>query len=113
APGVDETQTEDERQPDSNESAPQNFAPRYNPTQYRPAPSFAPRGDRGPDRGGDRGGDRGPDRGGDRGGDRQHFGGRGGRCRFGRGGRSLSRGGSNYRPGCWVLHPHILITSTW
>src|SRR5262245_6138570 len=32
APGVDET-TEDERQPDSNESAPQNFAPQYNPTQ--------------------------------------------------------------------------------
>src|SRR5882724_10893383 len=47
APGVDETQTEDERQPDSNESAPQNFAPRYNPTQYRPAPSYAPGGDSG------------------------------------------------------------------
>src|SRR5439155_26866463 len=36
APGGDETQTEDERQPDSNESAPQNFAPRYNPTQCSP-----------------------------------------------------------------------------
>jgi Rne/Rng family ribonuclease len=105
APGVDETQTEDERQPDSNESAPQNFAPRYNPTQYRPAPSYAPRGDRGPDRGGDRGGDRGPDRGGDRGGDRQHFGGRGGRGRFGRGGRGRSRGGSNFRQGGRDLPP--------
>src|SRR5882724_7106116 len=101
APGVDETQTEDERQPDSNESAPQNFAPRYNPTQYRPAPSYAPRGDRGPDRGADRGGDRGPDRGGDR----QHFGGRGGRGRFGRGSRGRSRGGSNFRQGGRDLPP--------
>jgi ribonuclease G len=106
APGVDETQTEDERQPDSNESAPQNFAPRYNPTQYRPAPSYVPRGDRGADRGGDRGGDRGPDRGGDRGGDRQNFGGRGGRGRFGRGGgRGRGRGGSNFRQGGRDLPP--------
>jgi len=42
----------DERQPESNASAPQNFAPSYNPTR-----SYPPRGssDRGPDRGGDRG----------------------------------------------------------
>jgi Rne/Rng family ribonuclease len=76
----------DERQPDSNASAPQNFAPSYNPTR-----NYPPRvgNDRGPsrgDRGGDRGNDRGNDRGGDRGGDR----GRGGRRgRFGR-----RRGGS-------------------
>src|SRR5262245_27853522 len=105
APGLDEAQaraegsgladsdiTEDERQPDSNESAPQNFAPRYNPTQYRPAPSYGPRGDRGNDRGGDRP----SDRGGDRGGDRQRFGGRGGRGRFGRG---RGRGGRDFRQG--------------
>src|ERR1700739_3781192 len=71
APGIDEVHAEEERQPDSNESAPQNFAPRYNPTQYRPAPSYGARG-----QGGDRG-HRGGDRGGDRG-DRPQFGGRGG-----------------------------------
>ncbi len=63
--GQDEAHAEgaDERQPDSNASAPQNFAPHYNPTQNypsrggndRPAQSFG----RGNDRGGDRGGDRG------------------------------------------------------
>ena len=86
----------DERQPESNASAPQNFSPHYNPTQ-----NYAPRSDRGGDRGGqnygrsgDRGGDRGPDRGGDRGrGGR--YGRRGGRHRGGRpqgpgvGGRNL------------------------
>jgi Rne/Rng family ribonuclease len=111
APGIDETQprvsgvvstdpemTEDERQPYSNESAPQNFAPRYNPTQYRPAPSYGPRNDRG--------GDRGNDRSGDRGGDRQHFGGRGGRGRFGRGGgRGRGRGGRDFRQGGRDLPP--------
>jgi len=44
--GVDEVQhtSEEERQPDSNESAPQNFAPRYNPTSivHRPVQSRAP-----------------------------------------------------------------------
>jgi Rne/Rng family ribonuclease len=86
----------DERQPDSNASAPQNFAPSYNPTR-----NYPPRvgNDRGPgrsDRGGDRGGDRGNDRGGDRGGDR----GRGGRRgRFGRrrGGSGSSSGGGGDR----------------
>jgi Rne/Rng family ribonuclease len=63
----------DERQPESNASAPQNFAPHYNPTQNYPS-----RSDR-PDRGGDY--NRGNDRGGDRGGDR------------GRGGRWPRRGG--------------------
>src|SRR6267378_1667569 len=63
--GQDEAHAEgaDERQPDSNASAPQNFAPHYNPTQNypsrggndRPAQSYG----RGNDRGGDRGGDRG------------------------------------------------------
>ena len=93
APGVEasHSESEEERQPESNESAPQNFAPRYNPTQYRPSPGYSPRA--GSDRGGDRGSDRGNDRGSDRGGDRQHFGGRSGRGRFGRGGGGRGRGG--------------------
>jgi len=84
----------EERQPDSNASAPQNFAPHYNPTQNypargssdRPVQNFGRGGDRGSDRGGDRGGDRG------RGG---RWGRRGGRHRGGRppggpgGGRNL------------------------
>jgi len=83
----------EERQPDSNASAPQNFAPHYNPTQNypsrggsdRPGQNFGRGGDRGTDRGGDRGGDRG------RGG---RWGRRGGRSRGGRpqggpGGRNL------------------------
>jgi Rne/Rng family ribonuclease len=76
---IQETAEPDERQPESNASAPQNFAPNYNPTR-----SYPPRGnDRGPSR--DRG-----DRAGDRGGDR----GRGGRRgRFGR-----RRGGSERPP---------------
>src|SRR5262249_47362399 len=84
APGVDET-PEDERQPDSNESAPQNFAPQYNPTQYRPSPTYGPRGDRGNDRGGDRGGR----------GDRPQFGRGRGRFR----GRGRGRGGRDFRQG--------------
>src|SRR5262245_17916140 len=87
APGVDET-TEDERQPDSNESAPQNFTPQYNPTQYRPSPNYGPRSDRG-DRGNDRGGDRGGR------GDRPHFGRGRGRFR----GRGRGRGGRDFRQG--------------
>jgi Rne/Rng family ribonuclease len=84
----------DERQPESNASAPQNFAPSYNPTR-----NYPPRvgGDRGP--GNDRG--QGRDRGGDRGGDR----GRGRRGRFGRrrggggsGDRRHSGGGRNLPP---------------
>ena len=85
----DETPSpEDERQPESNESAPQNFGPSYNPTQYNPKPSYAPRGDRGER--GDRGGDRGQDFGrGDRG-----RGGNRDRGRWGRrrGGRHHGRG---------------------
>jgi Rne/Rng family ribonuclease len=96
APGVDET-TEDERQPDSNESAPQNFAPQYNPTQYRPSANYGQRGDRG----GDRGGERPSDRSGSRG-DRPHFGrGRGrfrGRGRGGRSGRDFRQGGGRDLP---------------
>jgi Rne/Rng family ribonuclease len=67
----------DERQPDSNASAPQNFSPQYNPTQ-----NYAPRSDRGGDRGGDRG----------RGG---RWGRRGGRHR---GGRPQGPGGRNLPP---------------
>src|SRR5215467_168871 len=87
APGVDDA-PEDERQPDSNESAPQNFAPQYNPTQYRPSPNYGPRGERA-DRSNERGGDRG---------------GRGDRPQFGRGrgrfrGRGRGRGGRDFRQG--------------
>jgi ribonuclease G len=67
----------DERQPDSNASAPQNFSPQYNPTQ-----NYAPRSDRGGDRGGDRG----------RSG---RWGRRGGRHR---GGRPQGPGGRNLPP---------------
>src|SRR3984957_17844958 len=93
----------EERQPESNASAPQNFAPHYNPTQKYPQ-----RNDRGPrdNRGGqnfgrpegDRGGsDRGGDRGGDRG--RGRFGRRGGRRRGGRGGQGpAQQGGRNLPP---------------
>src|SRR5215469_15724127 len=84
APGVDDT-PEDERQPDSNESAPQNFAPQYNPTQYRPSPNYGPRSDRG-ERSNDRSGDRGGR------GDRPHFGRGRGRFR----GRGRGRGGRDF-----------------
>src|SRR5271165_5765619 len=85
----------EERQPESNASAPQNFAPSYNPTR-----NYPPRigNDRGP--GQDRGGDRG-DRG-DRGGDRGR--GRGGRWGRRRGGSS-DRGGRNRGPGGRNLPP--------
>src|SRR5712692_1472611 len=88
----------EERQPDSNASAPQNFAPHYNPTQNYPARSGGDRPGQNFGRGSDRGGDRGSDRGGDRGGDRGRggrWGRRGGRHRGGRppqsgpGGRNL------------------------
>jgi ribonuclease G len=79
----------EERQPDSNASAPQNFSPSYNPTRNYP-PRIDNRGSQGHDRG-DRG--QGRDRGGDRGGDR----GRGGRRgRWGRR-RGGSSGGSDRR----------------
>jgi ribonuclease G len=96
APGIEEIPSEDERQPDSNESAPQNFAPQYNPTQYRPSPNYAPRGERGSDRGSERGNDRGR-------GDRQHFG--RGRGRFGRGRGRGGRGGRDFRQGGRDLPP--------
>src|SRR6266852_3866159 len=88
----------EERQPDSNASAPQNFAAHYNPTQNYPARSGGDRPGQNFGRGSDRGGDRGSDRGGDRGGDRGRggrWGRRGGRHRGGRppqsgpGGRNL------------------------
>jgi Rne/Rng family ribonuclease len=83
----------DERQPESNASAPQNFAHQYNPTQ-----KYAPRSDRGSDRGGERN-DRGP-QGGGRGGDRGRggrWGRRGGRNRGGRP-QGSSPGGRNLPP---------------
>src|SRR6266850_2028249 len=64
----------DERQPDSNASAPQNFAPHYNPTQNYPA-----RGNDRPGQSFGRGGDR--DRGGDRGGESRGYDNRGGQPR--------------------------------
>jgi Rne/Rng family ribonuclease len=83
----------DERQPESNASAPQNFSPHYNPTQNYPSRGGSDRGGQNFGRGNDRGG-RGPstggsDRGGDRGGDRGRggrWGRRGGRRRGGSGG---------------------------
>jgi Rne/Rng family ribonuclease len=88
----------EERQPDSNASAPQNFSPHYNPTQ-----NYAPRSSSGGDRGGQnygRGSDRGSDRGGDRGrGGR--WGRRGGRHRGGRPqgqGQGPNVGGRNLPP---------------
>jgi len=72
----------EERQPESNASAPQNFGQQYNPTQKYSRPGGSDRNDRGQDFRGDRGGDRG------RGG---RWGRRGGRRRGGRpqGGRNL------------------------
>ncbi len=83
----------DEKQPESNASAPQNFSPHYNPTQNYPSRGGSDRGGsnfgRGQDRGADRGGDRGArgaqGSGQDRGGDR------------GRGGRWGRRGGRTPR----------------
>ena len=87
----DEVQGEltEERQPKSNASARQNYAPQYNPTQNYPARNSNDRPGqnfgRGQDRGGDRGGDRGRGgRWGRRGGRR-----RGGRQQGGPGGRNL------------------------
>jgi Rne/Rng family ribonuclease len=80
----------EERQPESNASAPQNFAPNYNPTRNYPPRHGNDRGDRGNDRG-DRGGDRG--RGGRRGRWGRRRGGSGGgdrdRRHHGQGGRNL------------------------
>ncbi|HEY6386951.1 MAG TPA: Rne/Rng family ribonuclease [Candidatus Acidoferrum sp.] len=81
----------EERQPDSNASAPQNFSPHYNPTQ-----NYAPRSSGGGDRGGQnfgRGGDRGGDRG--RGG---RWGRRGGRQRGGGHPQGPGVGGRNLPP---------------
>src|SRR5881394_452801 len=76
APGEEQpAEAAEERQPDSNASAPQNFAPRYNPTQSYPARGANDRAGQNFGRGGDRGGDRG------RGGG---WGRRGGRHRGGR-----------------------------
>src|SRR6266478_2528432 len=89
----------DERQPDSNASAPQNFAPHYNPTQNYPSRGGSERPGQNFGRGNDRGGDRGGDRG--RGGRWGRRGG-GGRPRGGRpqgspgGGRNLPP--SKYAP---------------
>jgi Rne/Rng family ribonuclease len=75
----------EERQPDSNASAPQNFAPHYNPTQNYPARGASDRPGQNYGRGGDRGGDRGRgSRWGRRGG--RH---RGGRPQGGPGARNL------------------------
>jgi Rne/Rng family ribonuclease len=82
----------EDRQPDSNASAPQNFGPNYKSSQ-----NYSPRGASGPGqnfgRGNDRGNDRGQDSGSNRGGGR--FGRRGGRRR---GGRPGGPGGRNLPP---------------
>ncbi len=92
----------DERQPESNASAPQNFGPNYKSSQNysprgssdRPGQNFGRGNDRGNDRGPDRGNDRGQDSGGGRGGGR--FGRRGGRRRGSRPG--AAPGGRNLPP---------------
>ncbi len=66
AEGAAEFNEMDERQPESNDSAPQNFAPSYNPTRNYPPRIGHDRG-QGQDRGGERGGDRDRGRGGRRG----------------------------------------------
>ncbi len=80
----------DERQPESNASAPQNFSPHYNPTQNYPSRGGSDRGGQNFGRGNDRGGRGGQNAGGsDRGGDRGRggrWGRRGGRRRSGSGG---------------------------
>jgi ribonuclease G len=82
----------EDRQPESNASAPQNFAPSYNPTRNYPPrvggdrSQGHDRGDRG-ERGGDRGGDRGRGRRGRWG--RRRGGGGGGGRHHGQGGRNL------------------------
>jgi Rne/Rng family ribonuclease len=88
----------DERQPESNASAPQNFSPSYNPTRNYP-PRIGgdrgqghDRGSQGRDRGGDRGGDRG------RGGRRGRFGRRRGGSGGGGGGDRRNQGGRNLPP---------------
>jgi ribonuclease G len=92
----------DERQPESNASAPQNFGPNYKSSQnYSPRGSGDRQGqnfNRGNDRGSDRGNDRGNDRGQDSGGGarRGRFGRRGGRRRGGRPG--APSGGRNLPP---------------
>jgi len=84
----------DERQPESNASAPQNFAPSYNPTRNYP-PRIGNDRPQGNDRGGDRGGDR--DRG--RGGRRGRFGRRrGGSSGGDRDRRPHGQGGSRNLP---------------
>jgi Rne/Rng family ribonuclease len=90
-PEEQHAETGEERQPESNASAPQNFAPHYNPTQ-----NYAPRGERAGQEYG-RSGDRGGDRGGNRGGGGR-WGRRGGRRRGGSGGRNQTPGGRNLPP---------------
>src|SRR6202140_1735844 len=78
----------EERQPDSNASAPQNFGPNYKSSQ-----NYSSRGASGPGQNFGRGNDRGQDSGSNRGGGR--FGRRGGRRR---GGRPSGPGGRNLPP---------------
>jgi Rne/Rng family ribonuclease len=86
----------EERQPDSNASAPQNFAPSYNPTRNYP-PRIGGERDRGPGHDRGQGHDRGP--GSDRG--------RGRRGRWGRrrGGSSGGGGGDRHHQGGRNLPP--------
>jgi Rne/Rng family ribonuclease len=84
----DSQQEPEERQPESNASAPQNFGPNYKSSQ-----NYSPRGASGPGQNFGRGNDRGQDSGSNRGGGR--FGRRGGRRR---GGRSSGPGGARNLP---------------
>src|ERR1700704_1506791 len=84
----DSQQEPEERQPESNASAPQNFGPNYKSSQ-----NYSPRGTSGPGQNFGRGNDRGQDSGSNRGGGR--FGRRGGRRR---GGRPSGPGGARNLP---------------
>jgi len=87
----------DERQPESNASAPQNFAPSYNPTRNYP-PRIGNDRPQGNDRGGDRGGDRDRGRGGRRGRFGRRRGGSGGGDPAPGGGATVSPGGASTPP---------------
>jgi ribonuclease G len=95
----DQLDPADERQPESNASAPQNFSPHYNPTQNYPSRGGSDRDTQSFGRGNDRGHDRGGrgDRGGDRG--RGRWGRRGGRRRGGSAPGNGPRGGAPQNAG--------------
>jgi hypothetical protein len=96
APADPEPHELDERQPESNASAPQNFGPNYKSSNYPPRGSND-RSGQNFNRGNDRGNSQGNDRGQESAGGRGRFGRRGGRRRGGRPG-AAPPGGRNLPP---------------